>query len=280
MVTVTQLDKTTTAINTGKTVLLLTDRDGDGRVDSIAAADQQHQRFVFGQMGGTKVILTGGDGDPHMFNNVVANAALDTLTGGTNSVLADARDGKIDDLAQLTSVIQQVTAGGVRHDIMDLQADHTIENGGDTAAVDVEALNDKVAFTEKVVLNGKYTIGNIWDRTGNDGDIRVGLAVAGEGGQSKGTFTVIDDKTWGHADSTRVFGAAYGSVGKYVLDVAGNFNAQHGAAGKFMDKFEDYAATGFFLTAFGKKRKDESVEPTATNATATSDNTVTASVTK
>jgi hypothetical protein len=277
MTSINKLDDTTTAVSNGNSVLLLKDLNKDGIVDAIAAGTQNGAQLYFGDLSGDKVILAGEHGDPHVAQKLFKGAALNNLKGSMNDLLADARDGTLDNLTLLNNAIAHVQ-GGEQHEVMDVQADHVLKNGSNTAKVDVEALNDKVAFAENAVFSfadGKeYAIRNIWNRTGNDGDIGVGLAIAGEGGQSKGTFVTIDEKTMGHEDSTRAFGAAYGSVGKYVLDVAGNFHGEYGAVGKFMDKYDDYAATGLFLTAFNKKRKDDDTAATTAPATVTAETAV------
>jgi hypothetical protein len=278
MTSINKLDDTTTAVSNGKAVLILKDFDKDGKVDAIALGSQtKGSEVYFGDLRGDKVILAGEWGDPHVAQKSFTDSALGTLKGSMNNVLADATDGTLNNAALLDTAVNQALNGGVHSEVMDLHADHVLKNGSNTAKVDVEAVGN-VAYAENAVFSfgdGKeYAIRNMWNRTGNDGDISVGLAVAGEGGQSKGTFVTIDEKTMGHADSTRAFGAAYGSVGKYVLDVAGNFHGEYGAVGKFMDKFDDYAATGLFLTAFNKKRKDDDKAATTAPAAVTAETAV------
>jgi hypothetical protein len=258
MTNVTRLDDTTTAVSNGTSVLLLKDLNKDGIVDAVAVGTQNGAQLYFGDLSGDKVILAGEYGDPHVRQKLYGGAATGALKGSMNALLADALDGTLDNEALLNDAINQTVNGGVNHEVMDLQADHILQNGDSTAKVDVEAENDKVAYPENAVFafaDGKeYAIRNIWNRSGNDGGIGVGLAVAGEGGQSKATFVTMDEKRMGLEGSSIAFGAEYGSVGKYVLNVQGKLDITSGK----VSAFHEWA--GWTDYWWEKKEKDEEKE--------------------
>lgn len=242
---VSQLDASTTAVGDGNSSILLKDLDSDGKVDQVAMGNQSCA-FVFGgTIDSSQTILAGEWGDPHVRNNVYEGAANASLTQALNALKADAADGTINDKAGYQRTVAMLTnpgaagVGGRAAEIMDLQADHVLVNGSMKIAVDVEAQNDKVAYAENAKFTfadgSEHTITNIWNRTGQDGAIGARAAQAGDGGQSKGTFAVIDADTMGHVGTSHVFGAAHGSTFKYVLDVQGNFDGTVGTVGKFWD---------------------------------------------
>lgn len=240
---VSQLDASTTAIGDGESTILLKDLDNDGTVDQIGVGRQSGAQVYGGTIDSNQTILAGEWGDPHVRNQVYDGAANANLTQALNALKADAADGTINDQAAYQRTVAMLNspgtagAGGRTAEIMDLQADHVLVNGSMKIAVDCEALNDKVAVAENAKFTfadgSEHTISNIWNRRGNDGAIGARLAQAGDGGQSKGTFAVIDADTMGHVGTSHVFGAAHGSVGKYVLDVQGNFDGNLGTVGKF-----------------------------------------------
>lgn len=244
MNSITKLDDTTTAVSNGKAVLILKDFDKDGKVDAIALGSQtKGSEVYFGDLRGDQAILAGEWGDPHVAQKSFKDSALGTLKGSMNNLLADASDGTLNNAALLDTAVNQALNGGVHNEVMDLHADHVFKNGNTTAKVDVEARGN-VAYAENAVFSfgdGKeYAIRNMWNRTGNDGDIGVGLAVAGEGGQSKGTFVTMDPKNMGLEGTTFAFRAQLGSVGKCVLDVQGNLDITKGQAAAFWPNDNDY----------------------------------------
>jgi hypothetical protein len=244
-----------TTISDGTTSVLLKDmRDGGHAVDQVVMATQNGAQIYGGTIGGDQTILNGEWGDPHVRNQVYTGAANTALTQALNALHADAADGRIDDLGNYNKAVGMMAnaatagQGGRTVEIMDLQADHVLVNGSMSIAVDCEALNSNVAFAENAKITfadgSEQTITNIWNRTGQDGALGVRESQAGDGGQSKGTFVVANADEMGHAGSTHLFGAAHGSVYKYVLDVAGNFNGSVGSVGKFWSHHSAMAELG------------------------------------
>lgn len=244
MPTVTSSTNGLTTISDGTTSVLLKDmRDGGSAVDQVVMAQQKCAQIYGGTIGGDQTILTGEWGDPHVRNQSYTGAANTALTQALNALQADAADGRIDDLGGYNNVVEMLAnaatagQGGRTAEIMDLQADHVLVNGSMSIAVDCEAVNAHVAFAENAKITfadgSEQTITNIWNRTGHDGALGVRESRAGDGGQSKGTFVVVNADEMGHQGSTHLFGKAHGSVYKYVLDVAGNFDGNFGSVGKF-----------------------------------------------
>ena len=245
-----------TTISDGTTSVLLKDmRDGGSAVDQVVMATQNGAQIYGGTIGGDQTILTGEWGDPHVRNQSYTGAANTALTQALNTLQADAADGRIDDLGGYNRVVGMLAnaaaagQGGRTAEIMDLQADHVLVNGSMSIAVDCEALNAQVAFAENAKITfadgSEQTITNIWNRTGQDGALGVRGSQAGDGGQSKGTFVVVNADEMGHQGSTHLFGKAHGSVYKYVLDVAGKFDGSVGTVGKFWSHDSAMAQLGF-----------------------------------
>jgi len=271
---VSNLDATTSAIGDGQSTILLKDLDNDGKVDQIAVGSQSLAQVYGGTLDSSQTILAGEWGDPHVRNQVFEGAANANLTQALNALKADAADGTINDQAAYQRTVAMLTnaasagAGGRTAEIMDLQADHKLINGSMVIAVDVEAQDANVAWAENAKFTfadgSEHTITNIWNRSGNDGAIGARAAQAGDGGQSKGTFAVVDADTMGHVGSTHVFGAAHGSVGKYVLNVQGDFNGTGGTVGKFWEQGSVMADLGLGYTAlrdrFDKEEEKEKVK--------------------
>lgn len=246
MTTVSKLDDTTVAVSDGKSVLLLKDLNKDGKVDEVAVGTQNEEQFYFGDLSGENVILTGEHGDPHVRQKLFIGDKTNALKGSLNALLADARDGTLDNSALLTTALTQTVNGGVDHEIMDVQADHTLHNAGMKARVDVQAKNEKVAFAETAVIvtsdGREYAIRNLWNATGSDGAIGVGVAEAAEGGESKATFVTMDEKRMGLAGTTLAFGVPFGTVGKYILDAQGKLDPTKGQAAAFWPEENNYSA--------------------------------------
>lgn len=245
-----------TTINDGTTTILLKDmHDGGNAVDQVVMATQNNASLYGGTIGEDQTILNGEWGDPHIRNQAYTGAANTALTQALNALHADAADGRIDDMANYNKAVGMMgnaaTAGegGRAVEIMDLQADHVLVNGSMRIAVDVERQGDtQVAYAENAKITfadgSEQTITNIWNRSGHDGTIGVRESRTGDGGQSKGTFVVVNADEMGHAGSTHLFGAAHGSVYKYVLDVDGNFNGNFGSVGKFWSHHSAMAELG------------------------------------
>lgn len=245
-----------TTISDGTTAVLLKDmRDGGNAVDQVVMATQNNAQIYGGTVGGDQTILTGEWGDPHVRNQVYTGAANTALTQALNALQADAADGRIDDLGGYNKAVGMLAnaaaagQGGRMAEIMDLQADHVLVNGSMSIAVDVEAANAQVAYAENAEITfadgSRQTITNMWKRTDQEGALGVRESQAGDGGQSKGTFVVVNADEMGHQGSTHLFGKAHGSVYKYVLDVAGNFNGSVGSVGKFWSHDSAMAQLGF-----------------------------------
>jgi hypothetical protein len=264
-----------TAISSGIAVVLLKDlRDGGSAVDQVVVTSQNDAQVYGGTIGDTETILTGEWGDPHVRNQVYTGASNTGLTQALNALKIDADDGRIDNLENYNKVVAMLTnaaesgAGGRTAEIMDLQADHVLVNGSMRIAVDVESLNDEVAFAENAKITfadgSEKTITNIWNRTGSDGALGVRESETGDGGTSRGTFVVTSADEMGHQGSTHVFGAAHGSISKYVLDVKGTFRGEYGSAGQFWARDDEVAELGFGSVAFwdryNRKADDESAE--------------------
>ena len=240
---VSKLDGSTTAIGDGQSTILLKDLDNDGNVDQIGVGSQTGAHVYGGTIDSSQTILAGEYGDPHVRNQVFEGAANANLTAALNALKADAADGTINNQAAFQQTVAMLTnpgaagAGGRTAEIMDLQADHKLINGSMVIAVDCEALDANVALAENAKFTfadgSEHTITNIWNRSGHDGAIYARAAQAGDGGQSKGTFAVADADNMGHMDSSHIFGAAHGSVGKYVLNVQGDFNGNWGKVAQF-----------------------------------------------
>jgi len=269
---VSNLDATTSAIGDGQSTILLKDLDNDGKVDQVAVGTQKNCAQVYGgTLDSSQTILAGEWGDPHVRNQVFEGDANDNLTQALNALKADAADGTINDQDAFQKTVAMLTnaasagAGGRTAEIMDLQADHKLINGSMMIAVDVEAQDANVAFAENAKFTfadgSEHTITNIWNRSGQDGAIGARGGQAGDGGQSKGTFVVADADNMGHLESNHIFGAAHKSVGKYVLNVQGEFNGTAGTVGKFWEQGSVMANLGLGYTAlrdrFEKEKEKE-----------------------
>jgi hypothetical protein len=257
---VTQRDATTTIITDGDSAIILKDLDQNAAtVDQVAVARQTGEQLYGGTIDSKQTVLVGEWGDPHVRLGAVTGQANANLSAALNALKADAADGKIDDQAAFHRTVSMLAdpsralgtagLGGQTTEVMDLQADHVLRNGSMTIAVDVEARDKQVAFAENAMFTfadgSKHTITNIWNRSGRDGALGVRAAQAGDGGQSNGTFFVVDAQTMGRVGSTHAYGAAHGSAFKYVLDVEGNFDASIGTVGQVWDR--NSAMQGFGL---------------------------------
>lgn len=235
MTSVSKLGDGIFAVNTGDRSIILEDKDGDGKVDRLAYADQSDAEVLFGETGKENATLIGAWGDPHLHSRYYDQTAVVALNQSQNNLYQDIKDGKLDNQQAFSALVAQLEGGGKRTEIVDAHADLTLKNGSMTAVLDVKVAtgNPNVAVTEDAFFkfgNKVVAIKNVWKEGAADGGLTIEANADSSHVQSKATLVNINVNRGTQLGIEGTNNAVFDSdvsAWKYGLDINGNLHLEH-----------------------------------------------------